>query len=83
MTPPPPAPHEIEILRRSIAMLNPGESALSRERALELLAWLQRTERELFELRTGVRPAVPIEEVEPVSEIVRRFQTGAMSYGSI
>jgi glutamate synthase (NADPH/NADH) large chain len=29
------------------------------------------------------RPAIPIEEVEPVSEIVRRFSTGAMSYGSI
>ena len=29
------------------------------------------------------RPAVPIEEVEPVSSIVKRFSTGAMSYGSI
>ncbi len=27
--------------------------------------------------------SVPIEEVEPVSEIVKRFKTGAMSYGSI
>ena len=26
---------------------------------------------------------IPLEEVEPVSEIVRRFKTGAMSYGSI
>ena len=26
---------------------------------------------------------VPIDEVEPVSEIVKRFKTGAMSYGSI
>ncbi|WP_414691112.1 glutamate synthase large subunit [Nocardioides sp.] len=31
---------------------------------------------------TGRRP-IPIDEVEPVSEIVRRFSTGAMSYGSI
>jgi glutamate synthase (NADPH) large chain len=31
----------------------------------------------------GQRPPVPIEEVEPVSSIVRRFATGAMSYGSI
>ncbi|HEX2705652.1 MAG TPA: glutamate synthase-related protein, partial [Candidatus Lustribacter sp.] len=31
---------------------------------------------------TGREP-VPIEQVEPVSEIVRRFNTGAMSYGSI
>jgi glutamate synthase (NADPH/NADH) large chain len=29
------------------------------------------------------REPVPIEEVEPVSEIVKRFSTGAMSYGSI
>jgi glutamate synthase (NADPH/NADH) large chain len=41
------------------------------------------TLRGLFELRTDVRPPVPIEEVEPVSEIVKRFSTGAMSYGSI
>jgi len=41
------------------------------------------TLRGLFRLRTGVRPAVPLEEVEPVADIVRRFSTGAMSYGSI
>ena len=41
------------------------------------------TLRGLFELRDGVRPPVPIDEVEPVSEIVKRFSTGAMSYGSI
>ncbi len=29
------------------------------------------------------RPPVPIEEVEPASEIVKRFATGAMSFGSI
>ncbi len=44
------------------------------------------TLRGLFELRhaeaTGRQP-VPLEEVEPVSEIVKRFSTGAMSYGSI
>ena len=42
-----------------------------------------KTLRGLFELRTGERPAVPIDEVEPVSAIVKRFSTGAMSYGSI
>ena len=41
------------------------------------------TLRGLLHLRTGVRPAVPLDEVEPVSSIVRRFSTGAMSYGSI
>jgi len=29
-----------------------------------------------------VKP-VPIEEVEPAAEIVKRFSTGAMSHGSI
>ena len=41
------------------------------------------TLRGLFTLKTGVRAPVPLEEVEPVSEIVKRFNTGAMSYGSI
>ena len=41
------------------------------------------TLRGLFELRRDLRPAVPIDEVEPVSAIVKRFATGAMSYGSI
>ena len=40
------------------------------------------TLRGLLELRPGLRP-VPIAEVEPVESIVRRFKTGAMSYGSI
>ncbi|MBD8218029.1 glutamate synthase large subunit [Microbacterium sp. CFBP 13617] len=42
-----------------------------------------KTLRGLFALRTDVRPPVPIDEVEPVSAIVKRFSTGAMSYGSI
>ncbi|MCU1515258.1 MAG: glutamate synthase large subunit [Microbacteriaceae bacterium] len=41
------------------------------------------TLRGLFELREGSRPVVPIDEVEPVASIVKRFSTGAMSYGSI
>jgi glutamate synthase (NADPH) large chain len=41
------------------------------------------TLRGLFRLRRDVRPSIPVEEVEPVSSIVRRFSTGAMSYGSI
>ncbi|MGH3646797.1 MAG: glutamate synthase large subunit [Micromonosporaceae bacterium] len=39
--------------------------------------------RGLFGLREGARPPVPIEQVEPVSEIVKRFNTGAISYGAI
>ncbi len=40
------------------------------------------TLRGLFELKEAPRP-VPLEEVEPASEIVKRFATGAMSFGSI
>ncbi|HME47634.1 glutamate synthase large subunit [Mycobacterium sp.] len=39
--------------------------------------------RGLLKFKDCVRPPVPIEEVEPASEIVKRFATGAMSYGSI
>ncbi|TDC29695.1 glutamate synthase large subunit [Micromonospora sp. 15K316] len=39
--------------------------------------------RGLFALRADVRPPVPLDEVEPATEIVKRFATGAMSYGSI
>jgi glutamate synthase (NADPH/NADH) large chain len=41
------------------------------------------TLRGLFEFRFGDRKPVPIEEVEPAAEIVKRFSTGAMSLGSI
>src|SRR5689334_22703720 len=41
------------------------------------------TLRGLFRFKEGERPPVPIAEVEPVSAIVKRFSTGAMSYGSI
>ena len=41
------------------------------------------TLRGLFDLRFDERPSVPLDEVEPVAEIVKRFCTGAMSYGSI
>ncbi|KJL35775.1 MAG: glutamate synthase large subunit [Microbacterium sp.] len=42
-----------------------------------------KTLRGLFGFKKNQRPRVPIDEVEPVSAIVKRFSTGAMSYGSI
>ncbi|OFJ54005.1 glutamate synthase large subunit [Mycolicibacterium grossiae] len=39
--------------------------------------------RGLLTFRDGVREPISIDEVEPASEIVKRFSTGAMSYGSI
>ncbi|WP_334134495.1 glutamate synthase-related protein [Tepidimonas sp.] len=41
------------------------------------------TLRGLFEFKVDPAKAIPIEEVEPASEIVKRFATGAMSLGSI
>ncbi len=41
------------------------------------------TFRGLFELRIDPAKSIPIDEVEPAQEIVRRFATGAMSLGSI
>jgi glutamate synthase (NADPH/NADH) large chain len=41
------------------------------------------TLRGLFTFKDGLREPVDIDEVEPVSAIVKRFSTGAMSYGSI
>ncbi len=39
------------------------------------------TLRGLLEFKSG--DAIPLEEVEPAEDIMRRFKTGAMSYGSI
>jgi glutamate synthase (NADPH) large chain len=38
--------------------------------------------RGMFEFKPN-RPAIPLSEVEPAAEIVKRFATGAMSFGSI
>ena len=40
------------------------------------------TLRGLLEFNWAENP-IPIEEVEPIAEIVKRFKTGAMSYGSV
>jgi glutamate synthase (ferredoxin) len=49
---------------------------------------IDKQEQQLYTLRgllnlKSQRPPVPIDEVESVEEIVKRFKTGAMSYGSI
>lgn len=41
------------------------------------------TLRGLFEFRIDPSRAIPVDEVEPAAEIVKRFATGAMSLGSI
>ncbi len=41
------------------------------------------TLRGLMEFKIDPAKSIPLDEVEPASEIVKRFKTGAMSYGSI
>jgi len=41
------------------------------------------TLRGLFEFKVDPAKAIPVDEVEPANEIVKRFATGAMSLGSI
>ena len=42
-----------------------------------------RTLRGLLQFKSGAQPSIPLENVESASEIVKRFCTGAMSFGSI
>jgi vacuolar-type H+-ATPase subunit D/Vma8 len=47
--------HELETLRRSLAMLRPGAPALDREEAMRLVRELQDLERQLRTLRRGLQ----------------------------
>jgi len=47
--------YELETLRRSLAMLRPGASALDREEAIRLVRELQDFERQLRSLRLGLQ----------------------------
>ncbi|MCS7160508.1 MAG: glutamate synthase large subunit [Gemmatales bacterium] len=54
----------------------------------EYSALIDNQEKNLCTLRSLLRfrkkqPPVPLEEVEPIESIMKRFKTGAMSYGSI
>ncbi|HTM04601.1 MAG TPA: glutamate synthase large subunit [Vicinamibacterales bacterium] len=61
-----------------------GQYAIFKDytRAVDVQNEHRATLRGLFRLKPAGEP-VPIDEVEPVAAIVRRFATGAMSYGSI
>ena len=52
-------------------------------RAIDDQAERLMTLRGLFKFRNDLRSSIPIEQVEPISEIVKRFSTGAMSMGAI
>ncbi|MGB7581207.1 MAG: glutamate synthase large subunit [Sedimentisphaerales bacterium] len=73
-------PVTVSRLQQAVRSNNPklyGEFAQAVNEQAEKLCTL----RGLFEFEPG--KSVPIEEVEPASEIVKRFCTGAMSHGSI
>lgn len=78
-------PDAIADLQHAVRMANPDRFHSYSQRINEDKAQAQ-TLRGLFKIITaeerGVDP-VPIEEVEPATEIVKRFSTGAMSFGSI
>jgi hypothetical protein len=57
-------PHELENLRRSLAMVNPGASAsLSREEAMRLITDVAELQARLERLRLGLRRLVEENEV--------------------
>ena len=75
------SPSAVANLQRGVRS---GEYSSYREYAQEINDQSRQlmTLRGLFEIRSD-RKAIPLDEVEPASEIVRRFATGAMSLGSI
>ena len=62
---------------------NSADSYHSFAKAVNEEATRKCTIRGLLKFRTGVQPEIDVDEVEPASEIVKRFATGAMSLGSI
>ncbi|MCC7145723.1 MAG: glutamate synthase large subunit [Phycisphaeraceae bacterium] len=63
-----------------------GNSAAAYERFAQLInddARVRCTLRGLMNFKIDPARAIPLDEVEPAKEIVKRFRTGAMSFGSI
>jgi glutamate synthase domain-containing protein 2/glutamate synthase domain-containing protein 1/glutamate synthase domain-containing protein 3 len=74
-------PDTIALLQHSVRHGGP-ESYAEYSRLVNEDATRRATLRGLLEIRTDREP-IPIEEVEPWTEIVKRFATGAMSLGSL
>ena len=74
-------PQSISLLQHAIRTGDRAQYRQFAESMNEQTAKLKNL-RGLFRLKKG-RKAVPLEEVEPASSIVKRFATGAMSFGSI
>jgi glutamate synthase (NADPH/NADH) large chain len=73
----------------TVFLLQHATKTRSEEVYREYVAEVERLNRDggalrgLFKLRVGDRPSIALDEVEPVEAILKRFNTGAMSYGSI
>jgi glutamate synthase domain-containing protein 2/glutamate synthase domain-containing protein 1/glutamate synthase domain-containing protein 3 len=75
------APDVVAALQRS-TQINSREEFKKYQRLIDEQQAKLLTLRGLLDFKWAGEP-VPLEEVEPASEIVKRFATGAMSYGSI
>ena len=73
-------PESVSRLQHAVRGNNPAEYELFAQTINEQSERLL-TLRGLMQFKTG--DAVPLDEVEPANEIVKRFSTGAMSFGSI
>ncbi len=74
-------PHTIHMLQQA-CRTNDYELFKTYSKSINEQTKEQMTLRGLLQLTTKQTP-VPLDEVEPVESIVRRFRTGAMSFGSI
>ena len=72
-------PRTIHLFQRAVRT---GDYALFKEYSKLITDEDAVSIRSLLEIMAGKNP-IPLEEVEPVEKITRRFKTGAMSYGSI
>ena len=74
-------PQTVAALQRSVR-LEDAASYAEFARLVNDQSGAYQTLRGLWDL-VPIGPAVPLDEVEPASELVKRFATGAMSFGSI
>ncbi|MBQ7486858.1 MAG: glutamate synthase large subunit, partial [Clostridia bacterium] len=74
------SPNVIHLLQQAVRT---NDSALFEAYSEAVQQEGPRTIRSMLSFRFDCCTPVPLEEVEPVESIVKRFRTGAMSYGSI
>lgn len=65
--------HELEIIRRSLAMLTPGQKALRREDAIDLVEELAELTKRLETLRRGLARLVEEDDAAALHPSGRRY----------